>query len=381
MANWATVAALGDPSTPQWQAENLSWIEPIKGQRWQVYKPAAAAFEGLLTDLAQLGYNPISSGGYNYRNIRGGDQLSQHAFGTAIDLNAMTNPRGQSATDIPHAAELARKHGLEWGGLWSNPDPMHFEYTGGGQPAGGALSPQQQWASQLWPMAQAVAQQTGLDPRLIMAQTALETGWGKSVPNMNYFGVKGAGPAQKTLEFIGGRMQPVEASFAGYKNPQESFDAYQRLMLGERYAGVRSAQGLEAQIAALGKSGYATDPDYAAKILDIAQDIPAGGYQSSQPPLSLSGIGSPGDKPLSSPYALPKEKPKTWGQKIAGALSQGLGDIAMGGGNWQAPQMPAQPGAANVQAQPRPAFDPAASEMQRQRLALAMQRLNQGVLF
>jgi len=130
MANWATKELLGDSSSPEWQADNLTWIEPVKGQRWQVYKPAAKQFEGMLNDLAKLGYTPSSSGGYNYRNKRGGDDLSQHAFGTAIDLNALTNPMGQSATDIPQAGELADKWDLEWGGRWKNPDPMHFEYKG-----------------------------------------------------------------------------------------------------------------------------------------------------------------------------------------------------------------------------------------------------------
>ena len=135
MANWATVAALGDPSTEQWKQQNLTWVEAPNGERWQVYAPAAQSFQGLLGDLVARGYVPRSSGGYNYRNIRGGDQLSQHAFGTAIDLNAMTNQLGQSATDIPDAAALAEKWGLEWGGNWKGrPDPMHFEYRGGGAP-------------------------------------------------------------------------------------------------------------------------------------------------------------------------------------------------------------------------------------------------------
>lgn len=133
MANWANTGNVGDPLSPGWQEKNLQWIEPVKGQRWQVYKQAAPAFEGLLTDLAKLGYTPTSSGGFNYRNIRGGDRLSQHAFGTAIDINALANQLGQSTTDIPQAAQLAAKYGLEWGGNWKGrPDPMHFEYAGQG---------------------------------------------------------------------------------------------------------------------------------------------------------------------------------------------------------------------------------------------------------
>jgi flagellum-specific peptidoglycan hydrolase FlgJ len=53
---------------------------------------------------------------------------------------------------------------------------------------------------------------TGVDPRIIMAQAALETGYGKSVPNENYFGIKGSRKIwerQRTLEFIGGKIRPV----------------------------------------------------------------------------------------------------------------------------------------------------------------------------
>lgn len=136
MANWANVDRLGNPLAPGWQDQNLTWIEPVKGQRWQVYKPAADAFNGLLTDLIASGYQPHSSGGFNYRNIRGGNRLSQHAFGTAIDINADANPflgKGQAVvTDLPaNTADIAKKWGLEWGGTWNRPDAMHFEWAGG----------------------------------------------------------------------------------------------------------------------------------------------------------------------------------------------------------------------------------------------------------
>jgi hypothetical protein len=146
MANWANVGRLGDPRTPGWQEQNLTWIEPVPGQRWQVYREAAPAFEGLLRDLVARGYNPTSSGGFNYRNIRGSNRLSQHAFGTAIDINAAANALGSTRTDIPDAAALAAKYGLEWGGNWKGrPDPMHFEFQG---VKGGQAEPQASQAGQ-----------------------------------------------------------------------------------------------------------------------------------------------------------------------------------------------------------------------------------------
>nr|WP_302795429.1 M15 family metallopeptidase [Shinella daejeonensis] len=61
--------------------------------------------------------------------------MSQHAFGTAIDIGAANNPllsRGAKVvTDLPpNVAELAAKNGLEWGGNWRRPDAMHFEWLG-----------------------------------------------------------------------------------------------------------------------------------------------------------------------------------------------------------------------------------------------------------
>lgn len=138
MANWANISNVGNPLAPGWQDQNLVDVKAPNGQTWRVYKAAAPAFTGLLGDLVAAGYNPVSGGGFNYRTIRGGDKLSQHAFGTAIDISPDTNPmlQGRLKTDLPaNIADMAAKYGLEWGGAWQKrPDPMHFEWAGGGAP-------------------------------------------------------------------------------------------------------------------------------------------------------------------------------------------------------------------------------------------------------
>jgi hypothetical protein len=124
----------GDPTSPGWEEQNLVTIRAPNGQTWRVHRLAAPAFQGLLGDLAAAGYDAQSSGGFNYRPIRGGTRLSQHAFGNAIDINAAANPmlKGVLQTNLPaNTAELAAKYGLTWGGTWKNrPDPMHFEWRG-----------------------------------------------------------------------------------------------------------------------------------------------------------------------------------------------------------------------------------------------------------
>ena len=122
--------------------------------------------------------------------------------------------------------------------------------------------------------ARRVSARTGIDPRLVLAQTALETGYGKSAPNNNLFGIKGQGSTQRTKEFRNGQMQSESANFRSYEDPAQSFDDYADLMLGsERYAGVLGAKGLENQISAMAKSGYATDPNYGQKLMSIASGI------------------------------------------------------------------------------------------------------------
>ena len=138
--------------------------------------------------------------------------------------------------------------------------------------------------SVMMPHAQRVSDRTGIDPRLVLAQAALETGYGKSAPNNNFFGIKshgrGGGSNLQTKEFEGGRMVTKSQSFRGYSDPGQSFDDYADFLLrNKRYQPVLNAGGLDAQIAAMGNSGYATDPNYASKLAQIAGAAPVGRAQ------------------------------------------------------------------------------------------------------
>jgi D-alanyl-D-alanine carboxypeptidase-like protein len=77
------------------------------------------------------------AGCYAPRRIQPRGQLSLHAWGLAVDLNASRNPfRGASHQD-PRLVRVMEKHGFTWGGRWpTRPDPMHFEYRGSGAPTG-----------------------------------------------------------------------------------------------------------------------------------------------------------------------------------------------------------------------------------------------------
>jgi flagellar protein FlgJ len=129
--------------------------------------------------------------------------------------------------------------------------------------------------------AQAAADKTGIPAPFMLAQAALETGWGKreiigndgSVSH-NLFGIKAGanwkGPTVDvtTTEYIGGRPQQVVQSFRAYASEAQSFADYANLIKNSpRYAAVMAA-GSDAKGFAQGlqKAGYATDPAYADKL-------------------------------------------------------------------------------------------------------------------
>ena len=129
--------------------------------------------------------------------------------------------------------------------------------------------------------AQAAAAATGIPANFMLAQAALETGWGKreiigadGSASHNLFGIKaGAGWTGPTVdvsttEYLAGRPQKVIQRFRAYASEAESFADYARLMSNSpRYAAVTAAGGdAKAFASGLQKAGYATDPAYASKL-------------------------------------------------------------------------------------------------------------------
>jgi len=91
----------------------------------------AAEFHSLIEPIDDDTYDDW---GWAFRDVRGvPGKLSNHASGTAIDLNATKNPLGSRGTfdaaKVPMLRALAKKYGLTWGGEWTRPDPMHFEIS------------------------------------------------------------------------------------------------------------------------------------------------------------------------------------------------------------------------------------------------------------
>jgi flagellar protein FlgJ len=140
------------------------------------------------------------------------------------------------------------------------------------------------------PMAEKAAKRLGVEPRFLVAQAALETGWGKSMIKQkdgsnshNLFGIKsngwnGESAKVTTTEYINGKATKQVAGFRAYDSFEQSFNDYVRLLENnDRYKPaiqVASTSGdSERFVNELQRAGYATDPQYARKINQIARKV------------------------------------------------------------------------------------------------------------
>jgi flagellar protein FlgJ len=127
----------------------------------------------------------------------------------------------------------------------------------------------------------AVQNKYGLPALAVMAQSALETGWGKHAPGNMYFGIKagsswtGKTQVLLTTEYVNGKYVKVNQTFRAYDNAEESFLDYGKLISSNsRYKNaLQYTNDPEQYIREIAKAGYATDPGYAAKIISLIETI------------------------------------------------------------------------------------------------------------
>ncbi|MDC5807453.1 flagellar assembly peptidoglycan hydrolase FlgJ [Vibrio europaeus] len=137
------------------------------------------------------------------------------------------------------------------------------------------------------PYAEKAARALGIDSSLLLAQAALETGWGQKVVNNfrgssnNLFNIKadrswsGDKVSTQTLEYHQGVPVKENAAFRSYANYEESFNDYVRFLNeNPRYTtALRHGGNNEEFIRGIHQAGYATDPRYADKVLSVKARI------------------------------------------------------------------------------------------------------------
>ena len=139
------------------------------------------------------------------------------------------------------------------------------------------LEQARRFAAAILPSIRNAATRLGVAPRALLAQAALETGWGRHMPGNNLFGIKAQTAAQGsftalTQEFRHGVARAETAVFRAYDRVSASVHDYANLLLGDgRYRGVRGlGNDIRAFAQALQHAGYATDPLYASKLVAVA---------------------------------------------------------------------------------------------------------------
>ncbi|UCB31418.1 flagellar assembly peptidoglycan hydrolase FlgJ [Duffyella gerundensis] len=152
------------------------------------------------------------------------------------------------------------------------------------KPLGGDSS---DFIAQLSQPAKIASAQSGIPHHLILAQAALESGWGQrqiltrdGQPSFNVFGIKAGGSWHgettdiMTTEYEQGAAKKVRASFRVYGSYLEAITDYVKLLSNNpRYAAVTTAQSAEQGAQALQQAGYATDPKYAQKLVGMIQQF------------------------------------------------------------------------------------------------------------
>lgn len=145
----------------------------------------------------------------------------------------------------------------------------------------------EQFVSRMLPAAQRASEASGVPAQLIMAQAALESGWGRreiraddGKTSYNLFGIKAdknwKGPVVEatTTEYVNGVAQKTQATFRAYGSYDDSFSDYARFLTSNpRYANVLATQDPAEAAHGLQRAGYATDPHYGGKLVRIMKQM------------------------------------------------------------------------------------------------------------
>ena len=242
-------------------------------------REAARQFEAL---FVQMMLKSMRSAGAVLGEQR--DTTYEDMFDQQVAME-MTRERGLGLADM-----LVRQLGGAGGPDWQ-PQTIGRALPVTAAPAS-SVTPRQDWRPEdrqqfvqaVWPLAERAAARLDVDPRALVAQAALETGWGSrlirdgdGVSANNLFGIKADGRwdgervGVLTLEYEGGLPRPQRAQFRAYPDLPTAFEDYVNFLeANPRYrAALDHGGNTHDFLRGLQEAGYATDPRYAEKIDNI----------------------------------------------------------------------------------------------------------------
>lgn len=222
-------------------------------------KELMAQLEGRATDeKAPVGQLESTDKGPRFFELRASDprvpvlQKPSQLMAQAKNHNASISSLSQMYADLPDARSMRN---------FSSPEDF---------------------VEKMMPYAVKAVEGMSMNPLVLVAQAALETGWGKHVPSgNNYYGIKAGGSWQGQVqnmdspEFENGRMVTRNSAFRAYSSVLESMKDYINLIKGnERYSKAASSSfDPDTYFEEIQRAGYATDPNYANKLKDIVRKI------------------------------------------------------------------------------------------------------------
>jgi len=193
--------------------------------------------------------------------------------------------RGMSPQDIPLSpASAGERAGVRGATADVGAPPLTPALSPpGGERENNVPAPAREFVNRLWSQAGEASRATGIPAHFMIAQAALETGWGRAelrfsdgTPTYNLFGIKagrgwpGAVAEVTTTEYVNGVARKVVAKFRAYDSYEASFRDYARLITEnpryEKAQATAKTGSAVAYAAELQKAGYATDPAYAKKL-------------------------------------------------------------------------------------------------------------------
>lgn len=268
-SNGVGATAASDTSSKTLTSNAVKELPPVDKLRddSKMINKRRLSLPGSLTDRLLAGIVPTTTTGVAGGATADGKPLAQNDWLAANNTSNKADLRAVTGVDASTGRRLAQP-------------PL--------APGKAAFKSADEFIATMLPMAKEAAAKIGVDPAYLVAQAALETGWGKSIirdqdgsSSHNLFGIKAAGSWQGesaralTTEYKGGQAVKEAAKFRSYDSFQDSFNDYVSfLQNNDRYDDALDATANPKQfVRELQQAGYATDPQYANKVAQIAKQM------------------------------------------------------------------------------------------------------------
>ena len=233
----------------------------------------------------QLAQNMSTSGQLGFARLIE-QQLGRNLQTSATPEDALlpANAAGGNGLPLAAASRLDGLYSRQFDQVsGTNTQPKAAAADASGRTARNVPPTTKEFVDRVWPDAVEASRSTGIPPQFLVAQAALESGWGKheirradGTSSHNLFGIKagkrwdGETVETATTEYVDGKAQKESAKFRAYDSYADAFRDYAAVLRNNpRYGAVIGSQDGTEFARRLQQAGYATDPQYANKLASI----------------------------------------------------------------------------------------------------------------